>query len=177
MTGETAQKGSPSIGPLILALAKTFHWAGLYGTDHPILSKRTDELHAALLARLSDESEGRLYLGIARDKILYRNEFFGGGQDIVARFTESLYLRQVATLGLEPSITPEGLLSLFRYLHESLERKTQVSAEQFLRENGITQARRRRGWVTNRRMLSHGMGGLRVAGATAGFSCILSTQK
>jgi hypothetical protein len=138
MTGETAEKVSPSIGPLVLALAKTFHWAGLYGTDHPILSKRVGEFHAALLARLSEEPEGKLYLGIARDKFLYRNEFFGGGQEHIARLTENLYLRQVATLGFESSVTPEDLLSLFRFLHESQERKTQISAEQFLRENGIS---------------------------------------
>jgi hypothetical protein len=138
MTGETAEKVSPSIGPLVLALAKTFHWAGLYGTDHPILSKRVGEFHAALLARLSEEPEGKLYLGIARDKFLYRNEFFGGGQEHIARLTENLYLRQVATLGFESSVTPEDLLSLFRFLHESQERKTQISAEQFLRQNGIS---------------------------------------
>ena len=137
MTGETAEKGSPSIGPLALALAKTFHWAGLYGTDHPILSKRVGEFHAALLARLSEEPEGRLYLGIARDKFLYRNEFLGAGQELIARLTENLYLRQVATLGFEPSVTPEGLLSLFRFLHETQDEKTQVPAEQFLRESGI----------------------------------------
>jgi len=137
MTGETAEKGSPSIGPLILALAKTFHWAGLYGTAHPTLSKRVGEFHAALLARLSEEPEGRLYLGIARDKFLYRNEFLGAGQELIARLTENLYLRQVATLGFDPSVTPEGLLSLFRFLHETQEEKAQFPAEQFLRESGI----------------------------------------
>jgi hypothetical protein len=137
MTGETAEKVSPSIGPLVLALAKTFHWAGLYGTDHPILSKRVGEFHAALLARLSEEPGGKLYLGIARDKFLYRNEFLGGGQEHIARLTENLYLRQVATLGFWPSVTPEGLLSLFHFLHETQEQKPQVSAEQFLQESGI----------------------------------------
>src|SRR4030066_1681832 len=138
MTGETAEKGNPSIGPLLLALAKTFHWAGLYGTAHPLLSKRVGELHTALIARLSEEPEGRRYLVSARDKFLYRNDFLGGGQELIVRLTENLYLRQVATLGFDPSVTPEGLLSLFRFLHESQEQKTQASAEQFLRESGIT---------------------------------------
>jgi hypothetical protein len=137
MTGETAEKVSHPIGSLVLALAKTFHWAGLYGTSHPILSKRVGEFHSALLARLSEEPERRLYLGIARDKFLYRNEFIGGGQEHIVRLAENLYLRQVATLGFETSVTPEGLLSLFRFLHESQEQKPLVSAEQFLRENGI----------------------------------------
>ena len=38
---------------LVLALAKTFHWAGLYGVGHPVLSRRAAELHDALLARLA----------------------------------------------------------------------------------------------------------------------------
>ena len=137
MMGETAEKVSHPIGPLVLALAKIFHWAGLYGTAHPILSKRMGEFHAALLARLSEEPEGRLYLGIARDKFLYRNEFIGGGQEHITRLTENLYLRQVATLGFDPSVTPEGLLSLFRFLHESQEQKTRVPTEKFLQESGI----------------------------------------
>src|SRR4030065_719983 len=75
MEGKTAEKVTPAIGPLVLALAKTFHWAGLYGTNHPILAQR---------------------------------------------------------------VPPEGLLSLFRYLHESQGYETAVSPEQFLRESGIT---------------------------------------
>lgn len=137
MEHKLEEKASIGIGPLVQALAKTYHWAGLYGTDHPILAKRVGEMHAALLSRLSHEPEGRLFFGIARDKVLYRNEFIGEKQDIVGRLTESLYLRQVATLGFDPAVTPESLLALFRYLHDSTEGKETVPPEQFLRESGI----------------------------------------
>src|SRR4030067_1119959 len=119
MEGKTAEKVSPAIGPLVLAIAKTFHWAGLYGTNHPILAKRVGEFHAALLAHLSHEPEERLLVGIARDKVLYRNELLGEGQEVVVRLTESLYLRQIATAGVDPAVTPEGPLSLFRYPHDA----------------------------------------------------------
>src|SRR3972149_8901452 len=138
MEGKTAEKVIPAIGPLVLALAKTFHWAGLYGTNHPILAKRVGEFHAALLDHLSHEPEERLLVGIARDKVLYRNEFLGEGQELVIRLTESLYLRQIAPVGFDPAVTTEGLLSLFRYLHESQGNETAVSPEQFLQESGIT---------------------------------------
>ena len=137
MEQKPGEKGVTGIGPLVLALAKTYHWAGLYGTNHPILAKRVGEMHAALLSRLSHEPEQRLFLGIARDKILYRNEFVGEKQDLVGRLTESLYLRQVATLAFDPAVTPESLLALFRYLHDSIEGKETGSPEQFLRESGI----------------------------------------
>src|SRR4030067_786953 len=138
MEGKTAEKVSPAIGPRALARAKPFHWAGLYGTNHPILAKRVGEFHAALLDRLSHEPEEQVLVGIARDKVLDRNEFLGEGQELVVRLTESLYLRQIATVGFDPAVTPEGLLSLFRYLHESQGYETAVSPEQFLRESGIT---------------------------------------
>jgi len=137
MEHKLEEKATIGIGPLVQALAKTYHWAGLYGTDHPILAKRVGEMHTALLSRLSHEPEGRLFLGIARDKVLYRNEFIGEKQELVGRLTESLYLRQVATLGFDPAVTPESLLALFRYLHDSKEGKEAVSPEQFLRESGI----------------------------------------
>lgn len=137
MEHKLEEKAPIGIGPLVQALAKTYHWAGLYGTDHPILVKRVGEMHTALLSRLSHEPEGRLFLGIARDKVLYRNEFVGEKQDLVGRLTESLYLRQVATLGFDPAVTTEGLLTLFRYLYDSKEGKETVSPEQFLQESGI----------------------------------------
>ena len=137
MEQKAGEKAVTGIGPLVLALAKTYHWAGLYGTNHPTLAKRVGEMHTALLSRLSHEPEQRLLLGIARDKILYRDEFVGEKQDLVGRLTESLYLRQVATLGFDPAVTPESLLALFRYLHDSIEGTETIPPEQFLRESGI----------------------------------------
>jgi len=131
------ESGSPEIGRLILALAKAFHWAGLYGSNHPVLAKRVGETHASLLACLASEPGGELLLGIARDKVLYRDMFLGAGQDLVVRLTESLYLRQVATLGFGPEVRPEELISLFRYLHESQGAAVAPPPEEFLRREGI----------------------------------------
>jgi hypothetical protein len=114
MDPKLEEKASIGIGPLVLALAKTFHWAGLYGPDHAVLAKRVSEVHNALLSRLPLEPDGHLLFGIARDKVLYQNEFLGEGQDLVARLTENLYLRQVATVGFDGRVTPEGLLALLR---------------------------------------------------------------
>jgi len=137
MDQKTEEKAFVDIGPLVQALAKTYHWAGLYGTNHPILAKRVGELHAALLSRLSQEPDSQLFLGIARDKFLYLNQFVGEKQDLVCRLTESLYLRQVATVGFDSAVTPDGLLALFRYLHESKEHEAPSSPEQFLWDSGI----------------------------------------
>jgi hypothetical protein len=137
MVQQSEEKALISIGPLVQALAKTYHWAGLYGTNHPILAKRVGELHAALLSRLSHEPERQLFLGIARDKFLYLNQFIGEKQDLVCRLTETLYLRQVATVGFDSAVTPDGLLALFRYLQESKDNEAQYSPEQFLRDSGI----------------------------------------
>jgi hypothetical protein len=137
MVQQSEEKALVGIGPLVQALAKTYHWAGLYGTNHPILAKRVGELHAALLSRLSHEPERQLFLGIARDKFLYLNQFIGEKQNLVCRLTESLYLRQVATVGFDSAVTPDGLLALFRYLQESKDNEAPPSPEQFLRDSGI----------------------------------------
>ncbi|NNG47311.1 MAG: hypothetical protein HKM86_09410, partial [Deltaproteobacteria bacterium] len=137
MDQKSEEKASVGIGPLVQALAKTYHWAGLYGTNHPVLAKRVGELHAALLSRLSHETDRQLFLGIARDKFLYLNQFVGEKQDLVCRLTESLYLRQVATVGFDPTVTPDGLMAMFRYLHESKDKEAPSSPEQFLRDSGI----------------------------------------
>lgn len=127
----------PDIGGLILALAKAFHWAGLYGIDHPVLAKRIGETHDLLHSFLVTEAEGPLLLGIARDKVLYHDRFLGAGQELVVNLTESLYLRQVATLGFEPDVCPDDLISLFRYLHESQAAGTPVPPEEFIQREGI----------------------------------------
>jgi hypothetical protein len=137
MDSKLVEKASIGIGPLVLALAKTFHWAGLYGPDHPVLAKRVSEVHKALRSRLPLEPDEYLLLGIARDKVFYQNEFLGEGQDLVVRLTENLYLRQVATVGFDGRVTPEGLLSLLRYLNTQQSSENPVSPEQFLREKRI----------------------------------------
>ncbi|GAB4366558.1 MAG: hypothetical protein Kow00128_10170 [Deltaproteobacteria bacterium] len=127
----------PDIGGLILALSKAFHWAGLYGTDHPVLAQRAEETCARLRTVLDAEPGGSLLLGIARDKVLYRDRFHGASQELVAHLTESLYLRQVATLRFDPEVRPEDLVSLFRYLHESRTAANPVPPEEFVEREGI----------------------------------------
>jgi len=127
----------PDIGGLILALAKAFNWAGLYGINHPVLAKRVGQTHDLLHSFLDSEAEGTLLLGIARDKVLYQDRFFGTGQELVVHLTESLYLRQVATLGFGPEVRPDDLISLFRYLHESQTAAPPVPPEEFIRREGI----------------------------------------
>ena len=122
---------------LVLALAKTFHWAGLYGAGHPVLSERIAALRGALLARLQSEPGGQLLLGIARDKVLYRDRFVGEGQELIGRLTEALYVRQVATVGFDADVTPDGLLALLHHLHESPDGTGHASPEAFVREKGI----------------------------------------
>lgn len=127
----------PDIGGLVLALAKVFHWAGLYGIDHPVLAKRAGETHGLLQSFLSGEPGKTLLLGIARDKVLYQDRFVGAGQELVLHLTESLYLRQVATLGFGPDVRPDDLVSLFRYLHESRTAASPISPEEFIRMGGV----------------------------------------
>ncbi|MGE5190465.1 MAG: HEAT repeat domain-containing protein [Gemmatimonadota bacterium] len=122
---------------LVLALAKTYHWAGLYGADHPVLSRRMAEMHDALLARIPSEPGAQLLLGIARDKVLYRNQFVGEGQELIGRLTEALYLRQVATVGFDARVTPAGLLALLHHLHEVREENARRPPEEFVLEKGI----------------------------------------
>ena len=43
----------------------------------------------------------------SRRKVLYRNEFVGKGQELICHLTEALYLRQVATVGFDASVTPD----------------------------------------------------------------------
>jgi len=129
--------GGPDIGGLILALAKSFHWAGLYGSDHPVLTQRIGETFRLLSSVLAAEPGEALLLGIARDKVLYRDRFYGAGQELVVHLTECLYLRQVATLRFGAEIRPEDLISLFRYLHGSRTAANPISPEEFLEQEGI----------------------------------------
>src|SRR5512134_327209 len=112
MEATAPEKKYPHLERIVLALAKTFHWAGLYGEDHPVLAKRAAEMCDALRAQAAAEPEGRLLLGIARDKVLYRDAFLGQGQPLVARLTEGLYLRQVATVVFDGEVSPAALLGL-----------------------------------------------------------------
>lgn len=127
----------PEVERLILDLARACHWTGLYQPGHPFLSERMKSLHAAVAARAAREPSSRLLLGIARDRVLYKDIFLGQGHPLIANFTETLYLHQVATLGLDGEATSEGLLAFFRSLHDSRSGKTDELPMEFLKRKGI----------------------------------------
>lgn len=122
MEGPTFREGAgsgPAIERLVRNLSKTFQWTGLYGPGHPVLLPRLRSLHGELMEQVGREDGGILLLGIARDRILYRDRFLGDGIPLVSKLTETLYLRGVATVGFGRDTTPESLLALFRNLSET----------------------------------------------------------
>ncbi len=127
----------PEVERLILDLARACHWTGLYQPGHPFLFERMKSLHADVAARAAREPSSRLLLGIARDRILYKDIFLGQGHPLIANFAETLYLHQVATLGLDGEATAEGLLAFFRCLHDSRSGKTNELPMEFLKREGI----------------------------------------
>ncbi len=118
---------------LLLDLARVCHWTGLYQPGHPFLAERVKSVHAALASRVAREPGNALLLGIARDRVLYRDQFLGQGNPLVMHFAETLYVRQVATLGFDEEAAPEGLLAFFRSLQDSKSGKSDESPEAFLR--------------------------------------------
>jgi hypothetical protein len=122
---------------LLLDLARVCHWTGLYQPGHPFLAERVKSVHAALVSRIAREPGNILLLGIARDKVLYRDLFLGQGNPLVMHFAETLYLRQVATLGFDGEAAPEGLLAFFRSLQDSKSGKSDESPEAFLQREQV----------------------------------------
>jgi hypothetical protein len=78
-----------------------------------------------------------LLLGIARDRVLYRDRFIGKGQPLISSFTEVLYLRHVATLGIAEDVTSEELAGFFRCLNDLRVGKTSAPPEEYLIRKGI----------------------------------------
>ena len=122
---------------LLLDLARVCHWTGLYQLGHPFLAERVKSVHAALTSRIDREPGNILLLGIARDRILYRDLFLGKGNPLVMHFAETLYLRQVATLGFNGDVVPEGLLAFFRRLQDSKSGLSEESPEAFLQRERL----------------------------------------
>lgn len=122
---------------LLLDLARVCHWTGLYQPGHPFLAERVKSVHAALTSRIDREPGNILLLGIARDRILYRDLFLGKGNPLVMHFAETLYLRQVATLGFNGDVVPEGLLAFFRRLQDSKSGLSEESPEAFLQRERL----------------------------------------
>jgi HEAT repeat protein len=122
---------------LLLDIARVHHWTGLYAPRHPILAGRIDALRASLSAEARRELSGMLLLGIARDRVLFRDRFFGGDHPLVSNFTEVLYRRHVATLGIAEDVTAGELAIFFRCLHDLRSGKIDDPPEEYLVREGI----------------------------------------
>jgi HEAT repeat protein len=129
--------GSERIEQLLLDIARVHHWTGLYAPRHPILAGRIDALRASLSGEARREPSGMLLLGIARDRVLYRDRFFGGDHPLVSNFTEVLYRRHVATLGIAEDVTTGELAVFFRCLHDLRSGKIDAPPEEYLLREGI----------------------------------------
>ncbi len=122
---------------LLLDIARVHHWTGLYAPRHPILAGRIDALRASLSGEARRERSGMLLLGIARDRVLFRDRFFGSGHPLVSNFTEALYRRHVATLGIAEDVTAGELSVFFRCLHDLRSGKIDDPPEEYLIREGI----------------------------------------
>ncbi|RJP20589.1 MAG: HEAT repeat domain-containing protein [Deltaproteobacteria bacterium] len=98
---------------LAVEMALMFNWISLYQAGHPSLAGRVEKFHRNLAEVVNAEPSGRLLLGVAKDKILYRNVFLGSGNSLVRTFTSELFLHQVATLDISIDVTPKDLLAFF----------------------------------------------------------------
>ncbi|MHB1024238.1 MAG: HEAT repeat domain-containing protein [Desulfobacteria bacterium] len=125
------------IEQLLLDIARVHHWTGLYAPRHPILAGRIDALRGSLSGEARREPSGMLLLGIARDRVLFRDRFFGGDHPLVSNFTEVLYRRHVATLGIAEDVTAGELAVFFRCLHDLRSGKIDDPPEEVLFREGI----------------------------------------
>ena len=122
---------------LLLDIARVHHWTGLYAPGHPILAGRIDALRASLSGEARHEPSGVLLLGIARDRVLFRDRFLGGDHPLVSSFTEVLFRRHVATLEIAEDVTAGELAVFFRCLHDLRSGKIDAPPEEYLIREGI----------------------------------------
>ncbi|MGZ9197166.1 MAG: hypothetical protein ACXW4I_12165, partial [Candidatus Deferrimicrobiaceae bacterium] len=122
---------------LLFDIARVHHWTGLYAPGHPILAGRIDALLASLSGEAHREPSGMLLLGIARDRVLFRDRFLGGDHPMVSNFTEVLYRRHVATLGIAEDVTAGEIAVFFRCLHDLRSGKIDAPPEEYLIREGI----------------------------------------
>jgi HEAT repeat protein len=122
---------------LLIDIARVHHLTGLYAPRHPILAGRIDALRAYISGEARREPSGMLLLGIARDRVLFRDRFLGGDHPLVSNFTEVLYRRHVATLGIAEDVTSGELAVFFRCLHGLRSGKIDDPPEEYLLREGI----------------------------------------
>ena len=129
--------GTGRVEQLLLDIARVHQLTGLYAPRHPILAGRIDALCASLSGEARREPSGMLLLGIARDRVLFRDRFLGGDHTLVSNFTEVLYRRHVATLGIAEDVTAGEITVFFRCLHDLRSGKIDASPEEYLIREGI----------------------------------------
>jgi len=122
---------------LMAEMALTFNWISLYQAGHPSLAGRVEKLHRNLADVVNEEPSGHLLLGIAKDKILYRNVFLGNSNSLVRSFTSELFLQQVATLDFSNEVTPQELLAFFLSLHRLRVEKRGGKLDEILKGEGV----------------------------------------
>ena len=124
-------------GDFLLDIARVHHLTGLYAPRHPVLAGRIDALRASLSGEARLDPSGLLLLGIARDRVLFRDRFLGGGHPLVSNFTEVLYRRHVATLAIAGDVTAGEFAVFFRCLHDLRSGKIDDPPEEVLIREGI----------------------------------------
>lgn len=122
---------------LATEMAMTFNWISLYQEGHPSLAGRVEKFHRNLTDILNEEPHGHLLLGIAKDQILYRNVFLGGGNSLVRDFTSILFLLKVATLDFSKEVTPRELLAFFLTLQRLRVEKGGGKLDEILKAEGV----------------------------------------
>ena len=122
---------------LAVEMALTFNWISMYQAGHPSLAGRVEKLHRNLADVVPEEPSGHLLLGVAKDKILYRNVFLGDGNSLVRTFTSELFLQQVATLDFSNEVTPKELLTFFLSLQRLRVEKKGGRLDEILKGEGV----------------------------------------
>ena len=122
---------------LAVEMALTFNWISLYQAGHPSLAGRVEKFHRTLAGIVNEEPSGHLLLGVAKDKILYRNVFLGNSNGLVRTFTSELFLQQVATLDFSNEVTPQELLTFFLTLQRLRVEKKGGKLDEILKGEGV----------------------------------------
>jgi hypothetical protein len=96
-----------------------------------------EKLHRKLAEVVNEEPSAHLLLGIAKDKILYRDVFLGNGNNLVRSFISELFLQQVATLDFSSEVTPRELLEFFLSLQRLRMEKNEGKLDEILKGKGV----------------------------------------
>jgi hypothetical protein len=121
---------------LVADMGLTFNWISLYQAGHPSIEGRVEKFHRNLAEVVNGEPSGHLLLGVAKDKVLYRNVFLDNNT-LVRSFTSELFLQQVATLDFSSEVMPKDLLAFFLSLHRLRVEKEGGKLDEILKAEGV----------------------------------------